>query len=151
MAYLSCRCFYPRMWHPGKLLLLLLAAAQGKLVPFVLECASLAYLDLSRFCCSAVPTYDEHSQKSGRCLIYFDTPQGHHVGVAEVEGKSLHSAQRVLEAAEVVGASLVEPAKNAVAVPGTHCCPALCDHAGFVLPDPIQAKFNRKQGKYTFK
>jgi hypothetical protein len=37
--------------------------------------------------CSALPTYDEDSQKSGRVFIYFDTEDGKPVGSAEVEGK----------------------------------------------------------------
>jgi len=39
--------------------------------------------------CSAVPTYDEHSQKSGRVYIYFATPDEERVGSVEVDGESL--------------------------------------------------------------
>jgi hypothetical protein len=85
------------MWHPGKLLLLMFAAADEPLIPYVQGAALLDHSALSRFLCSAVPTYDEQSQKSGRCLIYFDTTDGHHVGVAEIEGRIIHA---VLDASE---------------------------------------------------
>jgi hypothetical protein len=75
------------MWHPGKLLLLLFAAAHEQLTPYVPCAPLLGQSALPRILCSAVPTYDEQSQKSGRCLIYFDTPEGQHVGVAEIEGR----------------------------------------------------------------
>lgn len=105
-------------------------------------------------CCSAFPTYDEHSQKSGQLIIYFDTPEGQHVGSAEVSGKPRVCIQMFSSRADRLrqrhdGARHFQGVPHLAARLSHTCC--WCWHAGFVLPDPVQAKFNRKQGRYTFK